>query len=296
MACVFLGIGNIQLKLRKLASLALCTLASGCAVSHKSVVAPLASAPARNATKAELIDRYNREVSAVQTITAAVRMSPTAGSALSGVIENYHQVNGFILAERPDSIRVIGQAPVIAKDIFDMASDGQVFHIFIPSKNEFIEGPADLHRAGKRPIENLRPQHLFDALIWPMIGADAQVLLEEVDALPVRYYVLTVAANGPQGWELQRKVWFDRANLQIARMQIYDAQGAVVSEVQTTDWQPTGTVDYPRRIRMDRPVDDYRLDIAITQLTINQTVGADRFHLTQPAGTQLVRLGEDGHP
>lgn len=249
-----------------------------------------------NSTKAELIDRYNHEASAVRTINAAVRMSPTAGSALSGVIENYHQVNGYVLAERPDSIRVIGQAPVIAKDIFDMASDGQVFHIFIPSKNEFIEGPADLRLAGKHPIENLRPQHLFDALIWPAIGNDAPVLLEEADALPIHYYVLTVAANGSQGWELQRKVWFDRASLQIARIQTYDAAGAVISDVQMKDWQPADAVDYPRHILIDRPIDEYRLDIAITQLTVNQAMSADRFQLAQPAGTQLVRLSEDAHP
>lgn len=287
---------NIQFKLRELLSLGVCALASGCAVSHKTVLAPIASAPAMNSTKAELIDRYNHEASAVRTINAAVRMSPTAGSALSGVIENYHQVNGYVLAERPDSIRVIGQAPVIAKDIFDMASDGQVFHIFIPSKNEFIEGPADLRLAGKHPIENLRPQHLFDALIWPAIGNDAPVLLEEADALPIHYYVLTVAANGSQGWELQRKVWFDRASLQIARIQTYDAAGAVISDVQMKDWQPADAVDYPRHILIDRPIDEYRLDIAITQLTVNQAMSADRFQLAQPAGTQLVRLSEDAHP
>lgn len=287
---------NIQFKLRELLSLGVCALASGCAVSHKTVLAPIASAPAMNSTKAELIDRYNHEASAVRTINAAVRMSPTAGSALSGVIENYHQVNGYVLAERPDSIRVIGQAPVIAKDIFDMASDGQVFHIFIPSKNEFIEGPADLRLAGKHPIENLRPQHLFDALIWPAIGNDAPVLLEEADALPIHYYVLTVATNGSQGWELQRKVWFDRASLQIARIQTYDAAGAVISDVQMKDWQPADAVDYPRHILIDRPIDEYRLDIAITQLTVNQAMSADRFQLAQPAGTQLVRLSEDAHP
>ncbi|MGB6483039.1 MAG: hypothetical protein WBE86_06080 [Candidatus Acidiferrales bacterium] len=272
------------------------TLAAGCAVSRKTVVVPAAVQPALSATKPELIDRYNREASAVQTVNAAVRMSPTAASALSGVIENYHEVNGYILAARPASIRVIGQAPVVAKDIFDMASDGQSFHMYVPSKNEFIEGPADLHRTAKRPIENLRPQHLFDALIWPNIEQDAPVLLEEVDAPPARYYVLTVARNGSQGWELQRKVWFDRANLQIARMQIYDEQGMVVSDIRMKDWRPAGAADYPRDILISRPVDEYRLDVVITQLTLNQTISADKFHLTQPAGTELIRLGEDAQP
>ena len=67
-------------------------------------------------------------------------MSPVAGSAYTGVIEEYHDVGGFILAARPAMIRVIGQAPVVSKDIFDMVSDGQTFRIFIPSKNSFLIG------------------------------------------------------------------------------------------------------------------------------------------------------------
>ena len=40
---------------------------------------------------------------------------PSTGTTYSGVIEDYHDVQGFILAQRPASIRVIGQAPVVAK-------------------------------------------------------------------------------------------------------------------------------------------------------------------------------------
>ena len=287
---------DIRFRFSRLVFVGVFALAGGCAVSRKTVVAPTASEPALTATKSQLMERYNHEASAVQAINAAVRMLPTAGSALSGVIENYHDVNGYILAARPASIRVIGQAPVVAKDIFDMASDGQTFHIYIPSKNEFIEGPADLRRTAKRPIENLRPQHLLDALIWPVVDPDSPTLLEEVDELPAHYYVLTVAKNGPQGWELQRKVWFDRVNLQTTRIQTYDSLGEVLSDVQLKNWQPVGTVDYPRDILIARPIDDYRLEVVITQVTLNQTVTADQFHLAQPAGTQLVQLGEDAHP
>ena len=57
--------------------------------------------PSLSATKSELLARYNRVAAAVKSMTAEVHMTPTAGSALSGVIEQYHEVNGFILASRP---------------------------------------------------------------------------------------------------------------------------------------------------------------------------------------------------
>jgi hypothetical protein len=149
-----------------MASLAvMLTSAFGCAVSHKTVVKP-SQAPAalQSATKDQLIDGYNRQAQAIQSLNASVSMKLTAGSAYSGVIEQYNEVNGFILAARPASIRVIGQAPVVGKNIFDMVSDGSTFSIYIPSKNRFIVGPANLERRADKPIENLRPQHLVDAL------------------------------------------------------------------------------------------------------------------------------------
>ena len=82
-------------------------------------------------------------------------------------------------------IRVIGQAPVVAKDIFDMVSDGRVFRIFIPSKNAFLVGSTALERPSKKPIENLRPQHILDALFWPELPQNDPVLFEESDASPV---------------------------------------------------------------------------------------------------------------
>jgi len=79
-------------------------------------------------------------------------------------------------------VRVIGQAPVVATNIFDMVSDGEMFRIFIPSKNTFLVGATSLARASKKPIENLRPQHVVEALFWPEFPAGANVLFEQFDA------------------------------------------------------------------------------------------------------------------
>ena len=110
----------------------LCLVAAGCAVSQKHVVPSAQLRPSLEATQAQLVSAYNDQARSVSSINATVRMSPLAGSSYSGVIEQYHDVGGFILASRPEMIRVIGQAPVLAKDVFDMVSDGRVFRIFIP--------------------------------------------------------------------------------------------------------------------------------------------------------------------
>jgi len=289
---------------------ALALFASGCSVSKKTVVKPgEAPGPLMTATKAELLERYSLQAEAVKSLNATVSMKLTAGSAYSGVIEQYHEVNGFILASKPASIRVIGQAPVVGKNIFDMVSDGTTFHIFIPSKNKFLEGKADLERPAKKPIENLRPQHLVDALLWSPIRTETPVLFEEANEASGRYYVLTVlrrVGSGshqsgsppvvePSHLEITKKIWFDRSDLNVVRLESYvnEPEGRVNSDVRCSDWELAGDSRYPRRIAISRPGDDYNLEITIKKIALNETIASERFVLQQPTGTDLVKVGEE---
>jgi outer membrane lipoprotein-sorting protein len=273
--------------------------AIGCAVSQKTVVKPAAVPGAlQTATKEQLLESYNHQAQAIQTLNAGVTMKLTAGSAYSGVIEQYHEVNGFILAARPANIRVIGQAPVVGKNIFDMVSDGSTFSIYIPSKNSFIVGPASLERRAAKPIENLRPQHLVDALFWPAIAERTPVLLEEANEGAARFYVLTVVRTetdqATSEWEIAQKIWFDRSDLRVVRIENFGAGGKVASDVAYANWQAAGTTSYPWQVNVTRPGDDYQLQITIKKLTVNEPIAADRFSLPQPPGSNLVHAGETG--
>ena len=281
-------------------------LAGGCAVSHTTVVKPaVAPESLQVATKQDLIARYNRQAETITSLNAAVTISLTAGSAYTGVIKQYHEVNGFVLAQKPASIRVIGQAPVVGTNIFDMVSDGQTFHIFIPSQHKFLVGPAQLERPSAKPIENLRPQHLTSAMFWEPIPPQDLVLMEEAREAGYQYYVLTVArpaeksdtaaadAASAGDWEIAQRIWFDRGDLSVARSETFDAGGKVGSDVSYAGWDAFGVVKYPRRISIDRPGNDYKLQIGITRVAFNESISAERFVLQQPPETELVNVGEE---
>jgi outer membrane lipoprotein-sorting protein len=278
----------------------------GAAVSTKTTVPQSAKPVVRDATQEELLEKYNQIALGVKTVNATVELKPTAGSKYSGVIEEYHEVKAFLLAARPAEIRMIGQAPVVGTTVFDMTSDGETFRVWIPSKNKFLVGQVATERASNKPIENLRPQHLLDALLWPEIRKEEAVLFEESNDDTARFYILTVLRGGYRT-EILRKIWFDRADLQVSRLQNYGPKGALVSDVRLSDWQPLApTADpaqttaasasdvtaFPRTIRIDRPHDDYRLDLQITKVTLNVEIPADRFKLEQTAGSELVHVGE----
>src|SRR5712692_2721191 len=225
---------------------------------------------AKDATREELLDAYNLIARGTKTLNATVELKPTAGSKYSGVIDEYHEVKAFLLAARPAEIRVIGQAPVVGTTVFDMASDGATFQVSIPSKKKFLIGAVATERASSKPIENLRPQHLLDALLWPEIRKEEAVTLREFNDENARYYILTVLRGGHQ-LEVLREIWFDRSDLQVARMLTFGPKGLLLSDVHLADWQPadsaSGTVQsgaatpspsngaalFARTIRIDRP-------------------------------------------
>ncbi len=283
----------------------LAAISGGCGggtpVVRKQNIPAAARPVARVATREQLLEKYNAFASSVKSLNATVELKTTAGSQYSGLIQEYHEVKAFLLAARPANVRMVGQAPVIGKTIFDMASDGREFRVWLPTKNKFLLGEVGLERNSEKPLENLRPQHLLDALLWPGIRKEETVLIEEFDDEASRYYVLTVLRGG-YTTEIYRKIWFDRADLNVVRLQAYGPKGALLSDVHVSDWQPlndastatpaaaNGPQTFPRAIRIDRPHDDYRLDLQITKIEPNVDLGPDRFQLNQPANSELVRV------
>jgi outer membrane lipoprotein-sorting protein len=281
-------------------------ISCGCggAVSKKHNVPATQIVVAKDATREELLEKYNAIARDLKSLNATVELKPTAGSRYSGVIEEYHEVKAFLLAQRPAYVRVIGQAPVIGKTIFDMTSDGQSFWVSIPSKNKFLVGAVAEQRSSNKPIENLRPQHLLDALLWTEVRKEEAVLFEEFNDEKARYYVLTVLRGGYRT-EILRKIWFNRADLQVARLEEFGPKGALLSDVRYSDWEavtsdqeqasasPSAMSAFPHTIQIDRPHDDYLLNLQVTKLMLNEDIPTDRFTLEQPSGSELVRVGED---
>jgi hypothetical protein len=289
-----------------LATLALMLAGCGGQISVVKNTPPAEKPVVQDATREELLEKFDSTAGSINTLNATVELKPTAGSKYSGIIEEYHEVKAFLLAERPANIRVIGQAPVVGTTVFDMASDGQEFRVSIPSKNKFLVGSVALERAGSKPIENLRPQHLLDALLWPEIRKQETVLFEEFNDETARYYVLTVLRGGYQT-EILRKIWFDRSTLEVARLQSFGPRGILLSDMHFSNWQPVDTAkpapgapatastanqQFPRSIRIERPHDDYRLDLQIAKIALNDDIPLDRFKLEPPPGADLIRVGE----
>ena len=134
-------------------------------------------------------------------------------------------------------------------------------------------------------LSNLRPQHLTEALMLSGIPDTAQSGLtyvrsefyqDEPDNRPqaksgtrvVRGYYLLEEFSQPTSGEarLLRRFWFDRvAAIRLARLQSFDNQGLLITDVAYWDEKPFGPaaqLHLPSRIEITRPHDHYKLSIA----------------------------------
>lgn len=274
---------------------ALLLVLPGCAV--RKVTHPRASEvpiPARLATLGELVAKIDKQANAFRTLSAAVDLEPTAGSVYSGVIKEYHDVKGFILLEKPATIRILGQAPVVRTNIFDMVSNGEEFRLYIPSQQKYFVGNNNFQRRTNNALENLRPQHILQALIVSAIDPQHESpVLEQAERRSQRrrYYAVDVIQLESAGhFVLLRKIWFDRSDLELVRSQYYDADGTCTEDVSYSTFQDFQGVHYPTHIEIDRPEEDYKLTITIEKATFNEVIPPEKFDLKKPEGAQLVDL------
>lgn len=276
-----------------------------CGVKTTERLPPEKVIPLQTATLEELLARLERQADAVTFLNAQAELVPSTGSAYSGVIEEYHDVRAFVLAERRpagasgnrEHIRVIGQAPLVRKTIFDMVADDTQFRIYVPPKNKFLIGATHLERHSDKPIENLRPQHLLEALFLDAPSAVTPHLLEENEFAGRRYYgVSEIILDDRNRLVLHRRWWFERTGLTLERVERFDAGGRLVADIHYADWSDAGGISYPRSIELVRPLDDYRLKLLIKEVKLNEPLPAERFRLEPPAGVEVVELKAEPKP
>ena len=294
-----------RIHLRFVLALALTTTIfplTGCLFRTRKVERQVSTAPLQSASQQELIDFVNQQASRIQSIQATVDIDASVGDEKNGRITDYKEIRGFILARKPAMLRMIGQLPIVRNTAFDMVSDGREFKLWIPPKNKFVVGSNNVEAyQPQQRLENLRPQHIYDALLPREIGPDEIAVLESgtemvVDSKKHRIeqpnYRLEVIAKGSNGWYLSRKIEFSRTDLLPHRQLVYDQQGNAVSDAHYHEYKDYGGIQFPSTIEIEMPQEDYDITLVIVKLDINRPLTNEQFALEQPPGAEVVHLDQ----
>ena len=330
-----------KLKFTAISILAALVLAPACSLVHKRVETEKLLTPLASANTSELISAVNKLVS-VRSIHGRVDIQfEDTSFATSGIAEKYRTVDGSITLQRPGKIYLIIQAPIVASDIVQMTSDGEHFRIAVLKGDEkyrrFVIGtnnadyakldtdgtsnPAD--KKGKdsseaqavNALQNIRPQHLTDALLLNPINADAagtfyaqsEFFESEKDPSKIDtskrvvrgYYFLDELIATDKSARLNRRFWFDRVGgIRLARLQSFDERGVLINDVTygpVTKFGAEGNAFLPGKISLTRPHDQYKIAISYQtpeSLTLDHEYPPDAFVLLNKGNLPEVDLDE----
>src|SRR3954469_1098466 len=153
---------------------------TGCLFRTRRVEQTISPVALKSATKEQLIAYINSQAAKIQTMQATVDIDTSVGGAKKGKVTEYKEIRGYVLARKPAMLRMIGLLPIIRNTAFDMVSDGQEFKVSIPPKNRFVVGRNDLVTPNpQQPLENLRPQVIYDALLLREIDVPTETAVLE---------------------------------------------------------------------------------------------------------------------
>lgn len=273
---------------------------TACLFRSRKVQAPLGAGPLKTATQQELIESINTQAARILSIQATVDIDTSVGGAKKGKIIDYQQIRGYVLVRKPSMLRMMGLMPVVRTTAFDMVSDGRDFKLSIPPKNRFVIGRNDIETHSlTQPLENLRPKHIYDALLIREITQNEVAVMETetetvVDAKGHKReqpeYVIDVIKPASQAWVLSRKVVFNRSDLLPHRQILYDDKGEIATDAIYEDYRDQNGVSFPWQIEISRPKEEYDITLTMVKLDLNRPLTDDKFVLGQPTGAVVVHL------
>ena len=246
------------------------TALTGCNIVKKESRTPTLL-KAENATQTQLMDEVNR-FARVGSMRAKMDLKFEDNSfAQFGSKEVYRSADGEIVVQRPASILLKVQVPVIKTDVAQMTSDGKQFRVAILQDGgsgkfkKFVIGTNDADYSplqksldtgsvdGKvvesvNAFANLRPQHFTDAMLVRPTDPEhlyTQSTTYQIEDDPTAgkksplrsvtrgYYLLDEFLKQPDGTlTITRRFWFDRVGgIRLARQQLFDGKGEIESDI-----------------------------------------------------------------
>jgi len=245
-------------------------VSTGCNIVKKESKTPTLL-KTEEATQAELMNEVNR-FARVNSMRAKMDLKFEDNSfAQFGSKDVYRSADGEIVVQRPASILLKVQVPVIKTDVAQMTSDGETFRVAILNDGgsgkykKFVKGTnaADYSKLQKsmnkddsdgtikenvNAFANLRPQHFTDAmLVRPIDTANVYTMstIFQIENDPTQnkksplftvmrgYYLLDEFGKQNDGsLKIVRRFWFDRVGgIRLARQQLFDAKSEIESDI-----------------------------------------------------------------
>jgi len=266
----------------------------------------MSTATLKDATLDQLVATINANAARLSSFKATVDIDTSVlerKKGGTGDVKDYPQIRGYVLLRKPQMLRMILLVPVVRNTMFDMVSNGRTFELSYPSQNKFIVGSS--RKTGKpsdKPLENLRPQHIYEALQLRAVdhSAGEEAVLEngsEIVKDPKTHkdvqqpnYEVLVIAHDSAGSYLSRKILFSRTDLLPHEQLIYNRDSQLITRARYENFTDHNGILFPEVVEIHRPIEGYSITLSVVSLNVNAPLTDEQFVLSQPPGSKLVDI------
>jgi hypothetical protein len=288
-----------------LTGLSLCLIAgagnSGCRIKRTiKTRVPEKVQLAKTATLEELFSLLHKHDD-IRCLSSRIDVTYYSGKKESGVIQEIRKQPGYIVIRRPNSTQLVVQNFVTKTKELELLSVEDDLSIWVSRGNKLYLGKNSareltLEASSESPEFTIpiRGPHVFEA-VFPQgiqVGAPGTLYsLEESSDSEAKYYVLAFYHEGlNRRIHTERKLWIERSSLSIARQQVFQEEGQLVSDIAYSDATLIDGYSLPLKMHIDRPLDGYALDLEFKSWRINPDLADNAFILKPPEGAQIIHL------
>ncbi len=256
----------------------------------------------KEATVEQLVENINNNAGRLTTLKATVDIDSSVLEQKKDKVTDNPQVAGYILVRKPEMLRMRVLVPVVRNTMVDMVSNGQTFALAIPPRSKFFVGS---NRQPSKPspqaLENLRPQHISDALLLKPVDPEKEIAVLENTTEIVKdpkshkdaeqsAYAVVVIDKDATGYYLSRRVIFSRTDLLPHEQYLYDRRGGLATYAHYENYSDYNGIQFPGIVSIQRPNEGYAITISMVKVDMNAPLTDEQFVLTQPPGSQLINL------
>jgi len=260
---------------------------TGCIVHTKRLTPDQVMLPAETISKPALLEKIKAASIAVKTLkitSSTLKVTQKISSdELKEIGKGAFSLAGVILVERPSKLRLDVNFSGITGA--DLASDDRQFKIYVPHKiNAFGTGSVAAPVGDVSFPCSLRPSHILDALF-----VDGEKYMNSPDVLTSRreqtegirsYYLIDFIRK--DGTAIQ-ELWYDRTEKQVTRKIEYAEDGRPEADVKYSNYTTVNSIAFPKVIQINRPIEQYTLEMNISEMIFNEAIPAEKFLLDKPA-------------
>lgn len=186
---------------------------------------------------------------------------------------------GYIRLKRPRKLRVV--CSKLFSTLFDIASDGQEFWLYVPGDKKVYTGRAEQSLAHLGL--NFSPN-------------DVAGLLDFEETLSSRRLVFEPS---PECWKLHvldvgglsySDFFVDKRTLQVSHIESFNADGSLRMKAALGDYGTIGGCSLPRSLEIHWLAGDTHLTLSLSKIAINEELDQRIFQLSVPKGMETVRV------